>query len=160
MLAYSKNKQLRTEPIRKVKKRLDAKYSRYIRLRDGLKCRICGRNFQMYENSKGFQVIPKEYQCAHIIDRTKSHTRYKPENLIGICQGCHVKFDGKWTIYGREKDKFRAMAYERCGITRNDLNLLEYATQQKSRPDYAGLELWIDAELAKFLVTKKMEAIK
>lgn len=147
---YTKEMQTRkSEPIKKIKKRLDAKYSRYVRLRDGLRCRCCGKQFDLYENNKGEFTIPQDYQCAHIIDRQAPHTRYKPENLLGLCSGCHIKFDGKWTIYGREKEQFRERVYHSAGITRDHLDLLEFAKKQTGQPDYTGLEMWVDAELAK-----------
>ena len=159
-MQYTKKQQIKTEPFRKMLKRLDAKHSRYIRFRDNLRCRICGREFEMYENKKGFLVIPRECQCMHIIDRQHKHVRFNPNNTFCGCSSCHVKFDGKWTIYGNERDEFRKMAYERMGITQQDLDLLELAKGQKGKPDYTGIELWLDNELAKHPYTRFMEPIK
>lgn len=132
----------------KLKQRLDKKFSIFIRKRDGLVCRACGRQFRKTIRN-GRDVFPVEYHCAHIIDRQHLHTRWKPENALGLCRGCHLRFDGKFKIYFvDEMRRFREMVYFKNNISQDDLALLEYCARQTGKTDMVSIEMWLDSQLS------------
>ncbi len=83
----------------------DAKFSLYIRERDG-KCVRC----------KGLD----ELQCSHFFDRQHSGTRYDGDNCDTLCKGCHYgRADGwehdkegayiRWKLRQLGPERFEAM---------------------------------------------------
>ena len=148
------------ETRKQQKIRLDELHSRYIRLRDGLKCRICGKQFEMYENNKGHMVIPQDYQCMHIIGRQHLHTRFDPLNTFGGCVGCHLKFDDHWTKGTEGIRSFRAFALEKVGVGQDLLGILNSRAKLTGKVDFDLIEMWLVKELRKFNDVKLMKPIK
>lgn len=83
--------------------RLDAYFSRFIRMRDGFTCQRCRRAFDA--SSQGLQN-------SHYIGRANKRVRFDEENCDALCMGCHQVFEThKGTIY-------REWKIERLGIER------------------------------------------
>lgn len=66
----------------KTKRRVDKKFSQYIRKRDG-KCLRCG-------------TTDKQLQCSHIIPRQITHLRWSADNAISLCCQCHKFGKNSW----------------------------------------------------------------
>ncbi len=60
--------------------RLDGYFSKFIRLRDGLCCVRCGKQYV-----RGDQGL----HCSHFIGRAHMATRFDPDNCDAFCWGCH-----------------------------------------------------------------------
>jgi len=61
-------------------KKLDDLARQYIRLRDGMKCQMCGRT-----------VTRKNAHCSHVIPKSfGNRLRWHPTNLKLLCYHCHI----------------------------------------------------------------------
>ena len=61
--------------------KLDAVFSKLIRLRDGYTCQVCKRYY-----TDGFGL-----QCSHFYSRRHQATRYDPDNACAKCFACHQR---------------------------------------------------------------------
>lgn len=76
------NRGKRTSKRRKsrmaLRNKADRLFSLAIRERDGWACRCCGSHLSP--------------QCAHIVSRRYSATRWSLDNAVCLCQRCHMRF--------------------------------------------------------------------
>lgn len=103
--------------ISKLKKRADAVFSQYIRLRDGDICITCRES-------------GKTLQCGHFMSRRYNNTRFNEENCNAQCYRCNVLFYGEQYRYAQEIDlkygagtakKLQALALEPHPFTVEEL---------------------------------------
>ena len=60
----------------------DTKFSKWIMERDDYKCQKCGHGQE------------RHLTCSHFWGRTRSSTRYHPDNCLTLCwMPCHVKWE-------------------------------------------------------------------
>jgi len=102
----------------------DRLFSTYIRLRDGLICQRCKRQFYP-GNTRGLD-------CAHIVvSRRHMATRFMPENAISLCMGCHFYLDSHpeekriWYIKKFGKKKWNRVTLHSRVIKKKDKTELE-----------------------------------
>lgn len=105
-----------------LKKKLDAIFSQYIRLRDTDEwgygsCITCGER-KFWKNA----------DCGHFITRAKLSTRFDPQNCALQCKGCNML--GKQYQYGLALDKRygegTAKAIYHRSNARGDITHIEY----------------------------------
>lgn len=114
----SRGREIRTE-------RLDAYFSKFVRLRDGLICQRCLKTFL-----RGDQGL----HCAHFIGRANHATRWDPDNCVALCYGCHQFMDThKGTV-------FRVWLSQRLGQEKFDA-LVERSQKSGKRTRAEKLEL-------------------
>lgn len=61
----------------------DIAFSKYIRTRDGWRCKRCLKQYTPPTNA---------LQCSHFQGRGKEATRFEPLNCDALCAGCHQYF--------------------------------------------------------------------
>lgn len=61
----------------------DKAFSKYIRTRDGWKCKRCGKQYTPPTSA---------LHCSHFQGRGKENTRFEPLNCDALCYGCHRYF--------------------------------------------------------------------
>lgn len=87
--------------MRILKKKLDKKFSEYIRLRDNFTCVLCGNK--------------ERPQCGHVFSRSSHNTRWDEKNSFCQCSGCNMRheFDpypyNNWFIEKFGKDAWDQM---------------------------------------------------
>lgn len=62
---------------------LDAKFSKFIRERDGWTCQRCFKKYEPPTNA---------LHCSHFWGRANKSVRFDPENCVALCHGDHVYF--------------------------------------------------------------------
>jgi Bacteriophage Lambda NinG protein len=81
----AKSSKKKTAPsLSKLKKKLDAIFSQYIRLKHPAKCYTCG-----------LRKNRKHLQCGHFISRSYLVTRFDENNCRPQCVGCNMFGNGK-----------------------------------------------------------------
>lgn len=128
------------ESIKIQERRMDQKFAILIKLRDGLRCRRCGRQYHLTDNFK----IPSGCQNSHYIGRSKRHTRWSYENCYVHCGGCHRYLE-------HNPEEFRAWVLNHGGHTPASLDFLRIKSNVPFRSDRTFIEMWIDQELLKLL---------
>ena len=84
--------------VSKLKKKADALYSLYVRLRDSSPDGLC-------ECITCFEKKPiKSMQAGHFMSRRFNSTRYEEENCNAQCYRCNVAFNGEQYKYGLNVD--------------------------------------------------------
>ena len=81
----------------KIKKKLDAEFSLFIRRRDKFTCVTCGK--VGYERDG-------EMQCGHLFSRIALSTRWDEDNAFCQDRGCNFRHEMDWMpleLYYREK---------------------------------------------------------
>ena len=79
---------IKSESVSSLKKKLDAVFSRFIRIRDKGVCFTCG-----------IQKDIKEMQAGHYISRSHNNTRYDEQNVHCQCVGCNIFKSGNMPAY-------------------------------------------------------------
>ena len=86
---------------------LDVQFSKFIRLRDGLTCQRC---------KKQYVAGDRGLHCSHFIGRANHQTRFDPENCDALCWGCHQYFETHkasayrdWKIEQLGQERFDAL---------------------------------------------------
>lgn len=131
----------------KQKKKLDALFSRYIRLKyaddEGLvMCVSCGAEKPI-----------KEMQCGHFVSRSYLAGRFNEENCRPQCAGCNVFKQGNYKEYtlalideiGRKKvDELLALKNETRNISKKEYDEMieHYEAEVKRMQKELGLDLW------------------
>lgn len=116
-------------------KKLDRLCSTYVRLRDKLTCRKCGRRFEMWRDAKGEIKISPGYHWAHIFSRVHRSIRWDDANGIGLCMGCHRWMDREhW-------DRWEWL--KTIGYTDEQFDLLRHRSQQKFSGDWKLIEMYL-----------------
>jgi hypothetical protein len=72
---------------------LDDVFSKLVRLRVNYTCENCGKRGGLHD-------------CAHIIPRRSTATRWHPLNAVDLCRGCHLYFTSRpfeWVDWCNEK---------------------------------------------------------
>jgi len=136
-MQYPKQKQTQRKYNKAIVARLDAKFRVLIRLRDGLKCRRCGRQYEMKDGK-----IPAGLQCAHIKSRRYHNTRWLEVNALALCGGCHIHFTGN-------PNEFIKWLISSGTHTQESLDWLDHVAQPPYRGDLVLLEIYLDQELGK-----------
>lgn len=88
-------------PLPKVKKLpkkpsihiLDSEFSKFIRSRDSFTCQRCDREFP--RNAFGLHA-------SHFIGRAHRATRWDPDNVDAMCNGCHQYLETHKATYYRD----------------------------------------------------------
>jgi len=129
----AKPKILRSRELPKLKKRaglkiridpLDQLFSLYIRTRDNFTCQRCG-------------VKSKNVQCAHFIGRRNKNCRWREENCVSLCMGCHSYFHAnplifvEWTKKRLGERAFELLLAQERIIAKPDGNILTIYYRQK-----------------------------
>jgi len=78
----------------KLKKKLDAVFSKYIRWRDKGVCFTCGHTND-----------PKKMQCGHFVPRQYLATRYDEKNCHCQCFACNMFYGGQPSVYATKLEK-------------------------------------------------------
>lgn len=78
----------------KLKKELDAVFSRYIRARDKFVCFTCGHKMEM-RNSQAGHFVPRQYLS----------TRFDETNVHCQCFACNMYYGGQPSIYATKLEK-------------------------------------------------------
>ncbi|MCR4319774.1 MAG: recombination protein NinG [Candidatus Brocadiaceae bacterium] len=108
----------------KLEKRLDAIFSKFIRLRDKLTCQRCGKQFGKFTTG---------IQNSHFWGRRHRSTRWSENNCVALCGGCHIHLTGnpelhrQWyrgRIGNSAYDKLEYQHSKAGHFTENDLKLL------------------------------------
>ena len=86
--------------------KVDVKFSKYIRLRDGC-CMAYGCPKIGYSNADGEMI--KGLECAHFHRRGKESVRYDPRNANCFCHWHHVH-------YGDNPDEYELFKIRQLGI--------------------------------------------
>lgn len=81
----SKSSKKGSRSLAKLKKRLDAVFSKYIRGKYPARCYTCGKRSSR-----------KRLHCGHFISRTYTATRWEENNCRPQCVGCNIYGDGKF----------------------------------------------------------------
>ncbi len=141
-LPFGKEKIVRLD-WRKHEKRMDEKFSIFLKLDRNLICEKCNKPYFIQDNLK----IPPSIQCSHYIGRTKRNTRWSPTNCFCHCTGCHQ-------YLGNNPHEFRkwVLDYRFHGCV-NRLMIMEHFGNEKFRGDRGIIELWIERRLAEVLPT-------
>ena len=128
-----------TPDWRKQEKRMNTKYAILLKLRAGLKCERCGKEYPLYESANGYK-IPQGLNCSHYKSRTYRNTRWLYDNTDCICSGCHFYLEADKEV------RYRGWKMEHNWTEQalDDLNLL---AQSPFTGDRGLVEFWIDAEL-------------
>lgn len=121
--------------------RLDRKFSLYIRTRANWTCERCGGRYTPPTNA---------LHCSHFWGRARKKVRFDPDNAFAHCYGCHA-------YLGAHPEEFRRWAMSKLGIDRYNALMLR-ANTLSSKPDYDLIEIWLDQELKKQVITKKTRA--
>ena len=103
----------------------DRLFSIFIRERDGNCCKHCGSTFQV--------------QCAHIISRRYSATRWAEDNAVALCKKHHMKWTHdplgweEWVDERFGKKRLRSLKVRaRQGVAKVDLEaVVESLTEVK-----------------------------
>ena len=115
---------------KKIGKRLDDLFSRYIRLRAMKRVGGC-------ERCHAKKVSYKELQTAHCHTRRKMTTRWDERNAAGLCAGCHMHIDS----HAEDKiDFFRNLLGEQ---DYESLLVSATMTTKQSPIDYVLLEIYL-----------------
>jgi 5-methylcytosine-specific restriction endonuclease McrA len=59
-------------------------------MRDGYRCRVCGKSPLIMENEDGYSKLRLEVEVHHIIPRVAGGSD-STKNLITLCKSCHIK---------------------------------------------------------------------
>lgn len=123
-----------------VEKKLDAIFSKFIRLRDKLTCQRCGKPFGKFTTG---------IQCSHFWGRRHRATRWMEMNCVALCGGCHIHLTANPATH-REWYKARIgdKAYDK----------LEYAHQKS--PHYTLNDLQLMLEFYQSKVNVIMKSLK
>lgn len=78
-------KLLNKKSKRRLKKDLDAIFSKVIRSRDAWTCQRCGKYHKPPTNA---------LHCSHYWGRTRDATRFCEDNCVALCYGCHRLWEG------------------------------------------------------------------
>lgn len=105
----------------KSKAALDRLFAQKIKARDGFRCRLCGSG-----------TVP---QCAHLMSRRYSNTRWDMENAWCLCRGCHFR-------YTKRPDEWAVLLEKTLG--REALDMLRARAFQVVKPDYAAVRLYLE----------------
>lgn len=74
----------------KLKKKLDAVFSKYIRARDNYVCYTCNRKLE-----------PAQSQCGHFVPRQYLATRYDERNCHCQDYACNMLYNGQPSAYAK-----------------------------------------------------------
>lgn len=97
--------------VSKLKKKLDAIFSKYIRKRDNYTCFTCG--IKKVEGERGMQN-------GHFIPRQYNNTRYDERNCNAQCYACNMLYGGQPDIYAlRLQEKYGEGILKELNATRN-----------------------------------------
>lgn len=99
---------------------LDREFSQFIRRRDSFTCQRCASVFP--ENAFGLHA-------SHFIGRAVRATRWDPENVDAMCNGCHGFFEA------RKATAYRAWKIDQLGPNRFDALVERSNTVKKWRTD-------------------------
>ena len=86
--------------ISKIEKKLDAIFSRFIRLRDALKTTWTTTDLICYTCGKFTPV--KDWHNMHFISRRFKRLRWSEVNCRGWCYACNVMLHGNYIVYTRK----------------------------------------------------------
>ena len=116
-----------------LKKECDKLWSEVVLLRDGRKCRYCGRPGN---------------NPHHIFSRKYTNTRHNPDAGITLCWACHFH------VAHGEPEKFRDFVMQKIGAELFEkLKISAHMTGIKM--DMAGVKLMLEKEKAAYTVTKE-----
>lgn len=73
-----------------IEKKLDAVFSKFIRLRDKLTCQRC---------HKPYDKLSPSIQCSHFWGRRHRATRWHEANCVALCGGCHLHLTANPAIH-------------------------------------------------------------
>lgn len=126
----SKHAKTAQESVSQLKKRLDAIFSRFIRVRDGGRCFTCG-----VVKSIG------NMQAGHYISRSHNATRFDERNVNCQCVGCNIFKRGN-------TDEYAIRLIDKCGPDiLHELNALKKQIRQFTREELASLILFYQSKL-------------
>lgn len=80
--------------IAKLKKRADAIFSRYIRIRDNFICYTCGRIMDLNSSQNG-HFVPRQYLAL----------RYDETNCHCQCYACNMLYNGQPSAYAKRLEE-------------------------------------------------------
>src|SRR3990172_4522538 len=107
-----------------VEKKLDAVFSKFIRLRDKLTCQRCQKQFETFTTG---------IQCSHFFGRRHRATRWAEDNCVTLCGGCHMHLTANpalhrsWYQARLGDNAYIKLEYKHqkpAHFKQNDLNLL------------------------------------
>lgn len=81
-------KKIQKASISKLKKKLDAEFSKFIRYRDGGQCYTCTNKNH-----------PKKMQNGHFVPRQYLAVRYDERNCHCQCYACNMLYGGQPSVY-------------------------------------------------------------
>ena len=87
--------------IRKLKKKADNWYSKYIRYRDG---QVKNGEWQTECITCGVWKPIKEMQAGHFVSRSCNLLRYNDQNVHSQCQKCNIWHSGEQYEYAKQID--------------------------------------------------------
>jgi hypothetical protein len=90
-----------TKDIRKLKKKADTAFSRYVRYRDG---EVRQGVWQAPCITCGIWKPVTQMQAGHFVSRTCNVLRYEDMNVHAQCQGCNIWHSGEQYEYSRQID--------------------------------------------------------
>jgi NinG protein len=125
--------------VAKLKKKADAVFSKYIRLRDNNTCITCG-------------TTTGQMQCGHFMSRRYNATRYDEENCNCQCYRCNVLFYGEQYKYSIEIDlKYGdGAARKLAGLAKTPHQFTVYELQEII-DEYEGQVEWYEKAVIKNL---------
>ena len=85
---YYERKQKKKPSVAKLKKKLDAVFSKFIRKRDGTKCFTCGARKPI-----------DQLQAGHFVSRSHNILRYDEQNVHAQCIKCNMFLAGNMVNY-------------------------------------------------------------
>lgn len=113
---------MKKKTVSKLKKDLDAVFSKYIRQRDNHICFTCGLKMEANRSQNG-HFVPRQYNA----------TRYDERNCNAQCYACNMLYNGQPTEYA-----LRLQAKYGDGIIKQ-LNDLRRTTKQFFIPELEAL---------------------
>ena len=117
--------------IAKLKKKADAVFSQYIRLRDDGKCYTCG-----------LQKHWKEMQNGHFVPRQYLSLRYDEKNCNCQCYACNMLYNGQPSAYAKHlKEDYGDHIIETLESKRKDVTLWRENEYNQLIDKYTALTL-------------------
>lgn len=115
--------------IAKLKKRADAIFSRYIRIRDNFTCYTCGRVMDLNSSQNG-HFVPRQYLSL----------RYDEINCHCQCYACNMLYNGQPSAYAKRlEEDFGAGTVARLESKRKDLCLWRESEYNQIIDKYTAL---------------------
>ena len=116
----------KTKPISKLKKELDAVFSKWIRQRDEGQCYTCPKKDD-----------PKYMQCGHFVPRQYLSVRYDEVNCHCQCYACNMLYNGQPSAYAQRLEKeYGSGTVEMLERKRNKITKLEPSWYMEMLEEY------------------------